>query len=578
MRRLRTISSRRLRALAGAVAALAISGGIAQAALTGDPAPPPPKPLDQALHDALDAPRGRGRPGPRHVHERAAPGRLAARRQRLAARGRRVGPRLDRRRRPRAARAAVRRGRRPDRDRPRTRSASTTPPRSRSSRARCRAAGTRRGDRDDVSLADVRGGLDRLARAWTLSGARPGSTGGQPSYTVRIAPKDDGGLLGAAELAWDAARGVPLRAAVYAQGQSDPVLELEATDVAYGEVPAGDLRVQAPAGTRDHRDRPPGRGARRAGRARAGARRRRRRGPAAVRALGAGVARRAPPHRRAAHPAGRRAGRGERVRRRARLRARLPARGRRRLPARWSACPRSTSTAPRAPSWPPRSGRWSCSSTAASPTPWPASSRRSRPRTSRGGSDERAPDRGDRPRQALRRPDRGRPHRPLGARGRRLRLSRAQRRRQDDVAAHAPRPHPAGCGQRAAVRARPARGRGARPGRRRRLRRGAALLPVPERAAQPAARGRARRRRRGAPDRRGARHGRPRRPRGRQGRRLLARHAPAARHRRRAAARAAPAAARRADDRAGPGRHARHAAADPARWPTRASPCCSPRT
>ena len=96
----------------------------------------------------------------------------------------------------------------------------------------------------------MRGGLDRLAQAWTLSGARPGTTGGEPSYTVRVAPKDDGGLLGAAELAWDAARGVPLRAAVYAQGGADPVLELEATDVAYGRVPAGDLRVQAPAGTR----------------------------------------------------------------------------------------------------------------------------------------------------------------------------------------------------------------------------------------------------------------------------------------------------------------------------------------
>ena len=47
---------------------------------------------------------------------------------------------------------------------------------------------------------------------------------------MRISPKDDGGLLGAAELAWDAVNGVPLRAAVYAQGQADPVLELEATD------------------------------------------------------------------------------------------------------------------------------------------------------------------------------------------------------------------------------------------------------------------------------------------------------------------------------------------------------------
>ena len=35
-------------------------------------------------------------------------------------------------------------------------------------------------------------------------------------------PKDDGGLLGAAELAWDAVRGVPLRAAIYAQGTRGP--------------------------------------------------------------------------------------------------------------------------------------------------------------------------------------------------------------------------------------------------------------------------------------------------------------------------------------------------------------------
>ena len=45
-------------------------------------------------------------------------------------------------------------------------------------------------------------------------------TAGQPAYTVRIAPKHDGGLLGAAELAWDAARGVPLRVAVYAAGRA----------------------------------------------------------------------------------------------------------------------------------------------------------------------------------------------------------------------------------------------------------------------------------------------------------------------------------------------------------------------
>jgi hypothetical protein len=82
---------------------------------------------------------------------------------------------------------------------------------------------------------------------WNLSGATPTNTAGEPSYTVRIAPKDDGGLLGAGEIAWDAARGVPLRAAVYAQGQKSPVLELEATDISYGPVSASDVAVKAPA-------------------------------------------------------------------------------------------------------------------------------------------------------------------------------------------------------------------------------------------------------------------------------------------------------------------------------------------
>jgi outer membrane lipoprotein-sorting protein len=98
-----------------------------------------------------------------------------------------------------------------------------------------------------ATLAGVRRALDRLARTWTLSGAEPTSTAGRPSYTVRITPKDDGGLLGAAELAWDATHGVPLRAAVYAQGQSSPVLELKATHISYGSVPASNLAVRAPA-------------------------------------------------------------------------------------------------------------------------------------------------------------------------------------------------------------------------------------------------------------------------------------------------------------------------------------------
>lgn len=103
-------------------------------------------------------------------------------------------------------------------------------------------------DGEKLTLAKVQRALDRLARTWMLSGAEPTSTAGRPTYTVKISPKDDGGLLGAAELAWDAVRGAPLRAAVYAQNSSDPVLKLKATSVSYAAVADSDVRVAPPAG------------------------------------------------------------------------------------------------------------------------------------------------------------------------------------------------------------------------------------------------------------------------------------------------------------------------------------------
>ncbi len=101
-----------------------------------------------------------------------------------------------------------------------------------------------------LTLAKIQTALDRLARRWTISGAQPTTTAGQPTYTVRIAPKDRGGLLGAAELAWDAVRGAPLRVAVHARGASQPVLELEATDVSYDAVPDAAVRAAPPAGAK----------------------------------------------------------------------------------------------------------------------------------------------------------------------------------------------------------------------------------------------------------------------------------------------------------------------------------------
>src|SRR5947208_584222 len=66
-----------------------------------------------------------------------------------------------------------------------------------------------------------------LARRADVSGAEPSNVAGREAYTVRISPKHDGGLIGAGELAWDAAHGTPLRAAVYAAGDPRPVLELQ---------------------------------------------------------------------------------------------------------------------------------------------------------------------------------------------------------------------------------------------------------------------------------------------------------------------------------------------------------------
>jgi outer membrane lipoprotein-sorting protein len=100
------------------------------------------------------------------------------------------------------------------------------------------------------SIADIQKDLNRAMQHATLSGAIPGDVAGQAAYTLRVAPKHDGGLLGAGELAWDAARGVPLRFAIYARGDSTPVIELKATDISFGPVPASDFSVSPPSGAK----------------------------------------------------------------------------------------------------------------------------------------------------------------------------------------------------------------------------------------------------------------------------------------------------------------------------------------
>jgi outer membrane lipoprotein-sorting protein len=97
------------------------------------------------------------------------------------------------------------------------------------------------------SIAQIQRKINQFVQHANLSGAIPSDVAGQAAYTVRVSPKHDGGLLGSAELAWDAARGVPLKFAIYARGQSSPVIQLKATDISYGKVPASDFAVSPPA-------------------------------------------------------------------------------------------------------------------------------------------------------------------------------------------------------------------------------------------------------------------------------------------------------------------------------------------
>jgi outer membrane lipoprotein-sorting protein len=251
MRRLRTISTRRLYGLVAVVVLVAATAGIAQAALRGSASPPPAKPLDRAVLDALRAPEIAGvsarvtftngllpagsLPGDSGVSPLAAGGEG---RIWVASDGRfRIELQADR-----GDAQIVDDGHRLTIYDPASKTAYTLP-----SQTTQKRETSHEGSRP--TLADIDHALARLARTWTVSGARPTTTGGRPTYTVRIAPKDDGGLLGAAEVAWDAAKGVPLRAAVYAQGNDKPVLELAARDVSFGAIPSSTLTASLPKGT-----------------------------------------------------------------------------------------------------------------------------------------------------------------------------------------------------------------------------------------------------------------------------------------------------------------------------------------
>jgi hypothetical protein len=97
------------------------------------------------------------------------------------------------------------------------------------------------------TTTEISSALTQLAQQATLSGAQPTTQAGQGAYKVSITPKHDAGLLGQAEIAWDASNGIPLHISLSAAGNSSPVLALDVTDISYGTVDQSALDITPPA-------------------------------------------------------------------------------------------------------------------------------------------------------------------------------------------------------------------------------------------------------------------------------------------------------------------------------------------
>jgi hypothetical protein len=101
------------------------------------------------------------------------------------------------------------------------------------------------------TVADIQAQISKLLKQVDIAGvgtSNPGDVAGRAAYSVSVSPKHSGGLLGQAQLAWDAANGVPLRFAIYARGNPAPVLALTATNISYGKIADSDLNITPPAG------------------------------------------------------------------------------------------------------------------------------------------------------------------------------------------------------------------------------------------------------------------------------------------------------------------------------------------
>ncbi len=97
------------------------------------------------------------------------------------------------------------------------------------------------------TVAEIEERIAKASKHANISGATPTDVAGQAAYTVRVSPRENGGLIAGAELSWDANHGNPLRAAIYSTGSSAPVIELAATEISYGAPQSSALEFTPPA-------------------------------------------------------------------------------------------------------------------------------------------------------------------------------------------------------------------------------------------------------------------------------------------------------------------------------------------
>jgi outer membrane lipoprotein-sorting protein len=101
------------------------------------------------------------------------------------------------------------------------------------------------GHHEPPTVAKIEEAIAHLTHV-NVSGATPTDVAGRAAYTVRVSPKEPGSLIGGGELSWDAANGVPLRAAIYSSTSSSPTIELAATSISYGPVAASVFEFTPP--------------------------------------------------------------------------------------------------------------------------------------------------------------------------------------------------------------------------------------------------------------------------------------------------------------------------------------------